>query len=154
MSIYVCVCVCVKYLDLFCHVLAAVCVDGGLLCRSQEVLWHAIVVVFFLGYIQWETQIYKSSNFYFIFSLLMNTNLQNYFSSEFNLVFLASFFQLKNMLGYMCFDVHGSKIVCRVRTLNGAVLGMRALCKAGVKSIGPRFLQQPCSRSLPNINNQ
>ncbi len=40
---------CVKYLDLFCHVLAAVYVDGGLLCRSQEVLWHAIVVVFFLA---------------------------------------------------------------------------------------------------------
>lgn len=145
---------CVKYLDLFCHGLAAVFVDGGLLCRSQEVLWHAIVVVFVFGLYN-EKPKYMNLAIFALFSLTFieykPPKLLFFWVLNFNLVFLANILQLKKKLGYMCFDVHGSKIECRVRTLNGAVLGMRALCKAGVKSIGPRFLEQPCSRSLPNI---
>ncbi len=56
---------------------------------------------------------------------------------------------------HFCFRQFLRTIMCRLKTQNGGVLGIRAPTARQEPSVGPKFPEQPRSRSLPgDIKNQ
>jgi hypothetical protein len=56
---------------------------------------------------------------------------------------------------HFCFRQFLLTIMCRLKTQNGGVLGIGPPTARQEPSVGPKFTEQPCSRSLPGgIKNQ